>query len=350
MKPASDQEEERRRIYDAIGTFLFDHRLEPTPANYMLVHTLVTGSNASAIAAIEDATSDGLRLTQMEANRILGSAGIEIGAPSIGPETIDHARRQVDDFTDIVEATQAEVRTYSGDLETGAAQLEALDGPDSLGDLVRITGAMIERTREAEKRLENATIEARALRERLASAEEEARRDALTALPNRRAFEDRYAALVDAGVPVSVALCDVDHFKLINDSHGHGVGDRVLKMVASVLDANCPGHMVARYGGEEFAVVFAAVGAAAASRIIGEAREAVANRYFKVRETDAPLGAITFSAGVVAAGKDEDVESVMKRADALLYKAKDRGRNRVEVDTARGPRPSASPKGEAVSA
>jgi diguanylate cyclase len=108
--------------------------------------------------------------------------------------------------------------------------------------------------------------------------------------------------------------------------------------------------MVARYGGEEFAVVFAAIGAAAASRIVGEAREAVANRHFKVRETDAPLGAVTFSAGVVAAGKEEDVESAMKRADALLYKAKDRGRNRVEVDTARGPRPSPPPQGEAVNA
>src|SRR3546814_11717130 len=93
---------------------------------------------------------------------------------------------------------------------------------------------MIERTRAAEGRLEAATGEAKTLRARLASAEEEARRDPLTGLPNRRAFGDRYAALSDEGTPFAVALCDIDRFKHINDSHGHAVGDRVLQTVAAI--------------------------------------------------------------------------------------------------------------------
>src|SRR3546814_4533271 len=63
-------ERERRRVFEAVGKFLFEHSLDPIPANYMLVHMLVTGSNASAIAAIEEATGDGLRLTQDDADRI----------------------------------------------------------------------------------------------------------------------------------------------------------------------------------------------------------------------------------------------------------------------------------------
>src|SRR3546814_18535343 len=62
-------ERERRRVFEAVGKFLFEHSLDPIPANYMLVHMLVTGSNASAIAAIEEATGDGLRLTQDDAAR-----------------------------------------------------------------------------------------------------------------------------------------------------------------------------------------------------------------------------------------------------------------------------------------
>src|SRR3546814_2636304 len=68
-------ERERRRVFEAVGKFLFEHSLDPIPANYMLVHMLVTGSNASAIAAIEEATGDGLRLTQDDADLIMTMLG-----------------------------------------------------------------------------------------------------------------------------------------------------------------------------------------------------------------------------------------------------------------------------------
>src|SRR3546814_8636381 len=90
-------ERERRRVFQVVGKFLFEHSLDPIPANYMLVHMLVTGSNASAIAAIEEATGDGLRLTQDDADRImtmLGEASPTPVAPS-AEAAIEEARRQV---------------------------------------------------------------------------------------------------------------------------------------------------------------------------------------------------------------------------------------------------------------
>jgi diguanylate cyclase len=198
---------------------------------------------------------------------------------------------------------------------------------------------MIERSRLAEARLEQATEEAQALREKLLDAQSEARTDALTGISNRRAFEDRYAALSEAGIGLSVALCDIDRFKSINDSHGHAAGDRVLKLVAEVLKKTCAGAMVARYGGEEFAVLFAASNSAVASRLIDASRDAVAASPFKNRDTGAPIGQITFSAGVATAKPGENEQSLMRRADRLLYKAKASGRNCVEVDT--GLRPPA---------
>jgi diguanylate cyclase len=94
--------------------------------------------------------------------------------------------------------------------------------------------------------------------------------------------------------------------------------------------------MVARFGGEEFAILFPSLDAAAAAAIVDEARERVSDRQFKVRETDAPLGQITFSAGVASASEGETLEALLQRADALLYRAKDRGRNCVEADGAAG--------------
>lgn len=321
-------------MFDAVGQFLFEHSLDPTPANYMLVHMLVTGSNDSAIAAIEEATGDGLRLTQEDADRIMTMLG-EVAPPAPSAEAaISEARRQMDSFAGIVDTTRAEVRVYGRDLKSGAAQLAAAAGPESIAELIRVTGAMIERTRAAEGRLEAATGEAKTLRARLASAEEEARRDPLTGLPNRRAFGDRYAALSDEGTPFAVALCDIDRFKHINDSHGHAVGDRVLQTVAGILQDSCDGATVARFGGEEFAILFPSKDAATAAAIIDAARETVAARQFKVRETDAPLGRVAFSAGVVAATKGETYETIIQRADALLYKAKKDGRNRVETEPA----------------
>ena len=191
---------------------------------------------------------------------------------------------------------------------------------------------MIERTKAAERQLTAARDEAQALRVQLAEAGEEARRDTLTSLPNRRAFEERLADLEREGVPVSIAICDIDHFKRVNDTYGHGVGDRVLRLVADILDQHCGEHMVARLGGEEFVVLFEGLAPPKRARHLDAARAYLATKQFKVRETDEPLGKISFSAGI-ASGTD-----ALGRADALLYEAKNGGRNQVRCE-----RPSAQP-------
>lgn len=328
-------EKAQRRLFNAIGTFIFEHRLPPTPANYMLAHMMVTGSSPKAASAVQSVTGDGLRLTQEQADRILSDAGVQAPATTADAEALSAARMQMEEFARLVDSTRQQAETYGRDLEGSAEQLSRVSQSPESADLLRITGAMIERTRIAEARLEETTREAQALRMKLASAKEEALSDWLTGLPNRRAFEDRYRALGTAGVPVSIALCDVDHFKAINDSHGHAVGDRVLSAVAHSLQRHCNGHMVARLGGEEFVILFEGVDAAAAGRIVDGAREELAAKRFRARDTDLPIGVVTFSAGVVSAGAGEEQETILKRADTLMYRAKERGRNTVEVCTSR---------------
>src|SRR5690606_2462680 len=112
-----------------------------------------------------------------------------------------------------------------------------------------------------------------------------------------------------------VALCDVDHFKSVNDRFGHAVGDRVLKAIAEALSQTCGNHLVTRYGGEEFALIFTGIDGEAARIILDTARVTVQTKHYRLRENDAPLGEITFSAGISSAKPGEMCSTVLHRAD-----------------------------------
>ncbi len=323
------------QLYKAIGDFLAAHGLWPTPDNYALIHALFANDASPAALAIKAATVDGLRLSQRDADRIKSEIGIEASAPpgpggGVDPSLLAVATQRVEEFVAIVEAQRADAQSYGADLAAGADRLEAGEG-GSIGVLIEVTRAMAERTKAAEQQLTAARDESRKLREKLEEAGQEARSDPLTRLPNRRAFEEQLKAFEAAGAAVSLAICDIDHFKRINDKYGHPVGDRVIRVVADTLRDNCAGNMVARIGGEEFVVLFEGLPPAEGARILDEARESLGARHFKVRETDAPIGRITFSAGVACARRKAD-QPAIARADALLYEAKNGGRNQVRFE------------------
>ena len=195
-----------------------------------------------------------------------------------------------------------------------------------MAELARITGAVLTRVHAAEHRLAQATRESEDLRVKLEEAQMTARVDMLTGLPNRRAFEEAFAAR--RGV-ACLALCDVDRFKRINDGYGHGVGDRVLSAIADTLRVACEGHLVARHGGEEFAVLLTGLTPERAATLLETAREGVATKRFRSRETDMLIGRVTVSVGLTAVQPGEALEDAFARADRFLYSAKATGRDRL---------------------
>ena len=182
---------------------------------------------------------------------------------------------------------------------------------------------------EANASLQNQLNEINHLQDQL---REQAYRDPLTGLYNRRflgtTLERELQRCTRDTCALSLLMIDVDHFKTINDTHGHHVGDEVLKQVAHLLCTHNRAHdVVCRFGGEEFLVMLPGMEAELARQRADHIRTAIENTTF---ETSAGPLRLTLSAGVSACpGHGTDVDALLRSADGALYQAKNEGRNRV---------------------
>jgi diguanylate cyclase len=178
-------------------------------------------------------------------------------------------------------------------------------------------------------RIANLEREAQELHSKLDLEKHGARRDPLTGVANRKSFDERFALAISrrakGAAPLVMLLWDIDSFKSINDSYGHRAGDRVLQSVAGCFSAALrPGDFVARIGGEEFAVLLIGLKLAEAVNTANQVRMAVESLRFHFRGT--PVR-VTVSCGITELHEGDAPETVFDRADAALYRAKNRGKN-----------------------
>ena len=336
----SRTQEARRALLTRITEFIETHDLPATASNLATICSGLSGSHselAQAFAAREIAGKpidqrwlDTLaRLDPDSHSRI---AGLE--------QLMDTLEYSLMRFAQTARSAQSETSDHRGAL---GAQIESIAEADlppaAAGKLARVidlSRTMVARIAQVEATMARSHEETERLRENLAKARMEADVDHLTGLPNRRAFERRLvSATIEARAnnePLSLAFCDVDRFKRINDCHGHEAGDRVLCAVAQTLNDHagdaCFG---ARHRGEEFVLLFYGMDKQAARTRLDAIRCAQERRQLMNRETGQRFGRITFSGGVAEVTKDADTRSALAQADAALYRAKEEGRNRVMV-------------------
>ena len=237
-----------------------------------------------------------------------------------------------------VQHTQAEVYA-SADLhlarQLGEHVAGALADARAFEDLENYRRHLEERVTERTEELEKANAEKERLitmlRERSQRLERESQEDALTGVANRRCFMQRLAAEIDValaiGRPLSIAIADLDHFKVVNDALGHPVGDQALRESA-VLMRRCCRHsdLVARIGGEEFALILPAMTRDDALAFCDGLRASVASHHWHSLHPE--LG-ITMSIGVAQWDGSAEIDELVNAADAQLYRAKRAGRNQV---------------------
>jgi diguanylate cyclase len=326
----------RRELLAVICDFLLDHDLEITPDNLLAAHGAFAGGNPSLARQIVAKLNAAEKISQEWLDEVTATRAEERKDVAID-RLIGKLEQNLDAFSRSSRAARTATSEYGSRLEAHVVELgEVEDAGQIITGLADLAKAMAERTRQVEQEMRKSEEEAKALRRHLDRAKRDAEVDHLTGLPNRRAFEgllNRHHREAQAEVDsLCVAFCDIDHFKRVNDTHGHDAGDRVIKLIAQTLSRisndNC--H-VARHGGEEFVMLFRGLSPAEAKVRLDEAREELAARKLVNRRTDEAIGQITFSGGIADVFGHPDPRAALKAADEALYKAKQSGRNRIVI-------------------
>lgn len=259
-------------------------------------------------------------------------------------ETGSRIAHEIADALDALKRAGATTERYGATLNIASESLQssALDGDG----LKRLIGALTSATTEMSKqnsalsqKLSRSSQEIENLRTSLRQARAEALTDALTGVANRKLFDEtlrlRKEESEQEHSELTLALCDIDHFKSFNDTWGHQTGDQVIRFVASTMSKFAqPDHLVARYGGEEFAIIMPRTSLEQAIRLTDQIRGAIEAKRLVRRSTNETIGAVTVSFGIALLDHDEAANELISRADECLYLSKKNGRNQVTPETA----------------
>lgn len=308
-----------RIIADAL-----DVALDETDVHRIVEHALsilAPGRPAELLVNDVDAT----RLRRVAANLSGGPPGCPVGETTSCP-AIRRARTLVFDRSDSINACPFLRDRPSGPLSavcvplsTGGTLAGVLHaaGPYGIAPPTPLVEQLVTLTSQAGNRIGSMRT--------LASSRAEAATDGLTGVANRRMLEATLADLLRTSTPFVLVVADLDHFKAVNDTYGHEVGDRALQLFAQVLANNVRGRdLVARYGGEEFVLVYPEMNVAQSMEVLERVRTALETA---LERTDLPR--FTCSFGVTHSSVGGDVEEIIRVADAGLLMAKDLGRDRV---------------------
>jgi len=333
--------EARVELLGLISDFFIRHELTITSQNMATVSAALSGSHTELAEAFAAREISGEPIDQRWLDtlaRLDPDGHTRIAEVENLMDKLEYALMR---FAQTASSIQSETNDHRGALGAHIGALaEKVKVPsaaaDSLQEVLDLSHAMLARIEEVEAMMSRSQRETEQLRESLAKARLEADVDHLTRLPNRRAFERRLVSAtmeaVAKGEPLSIAFCDVDHFKKINDRHGHDAGDRVLCALAATLNEHGGGNcFIARHGGEEFVLLLYGLGKDAAQARVDAIRRAQASRRLVNRDSGHGFGQVSFSAGVTEIADYSDMRSALARADAALYRAKEKGRNRVEI-------------------
>jgi len=320
------------------------HGIPVTPRNYAVWYEYVAGSNAALKEEIDRRLAGGEAFSEAANDELFQQYVSECDVAAF--QRIRAEMRQLlrEVGTSLLNAGHDADR-FGSQLSGVLAEVERSSSVDEIGMLLKAVvdeaRTMRESTQALKSHFDAKTREIQTLQQELDRARKRALTDTLTGLANREALYDTLeGAMRDAsehGSGLCLLLVDIDHFKRVNDTHGHLVGDRVIRFVASTLKRLIKGKdTAARFGGEEFAVVLPDTPASGAMALAENIRRAIADARLVRSDTREPLSQITVSVGVGSYRYGEEINALFDRTDQALYAAKSAGRNRVVNENAAG--------------
>ncbi len=227
-----------------------------------------------------------------------------------------------------VEALKFDVNEHLQTIQAALTQKQSSSAKSELGEKLAELVAQVKQVEQ----------EAAAAKAELEEQKIKAVTDALTGLPNREAYNERgfheWNRWQRYGHPLTIVVCDIDHFKKINDTYGHQAGDRVLQVLSNAMSKRLREvDFMARYGGEEFVILLPETPQAQGFEVMDKIRSVIASTPFRFKQVPVQ---VTFSMGIVGLKQGDTLESAFALADELLYKAKEAGRNCCKQDERAG--------------
>ncbi|PTM95176.1 GGDEF domain-containing protein [Mycoplana dimorpha] len=309
--------------------------IAPIPRNYELFYEAYIGSSPQLTREV---AALGSKATQEELDAI--------GAKHFGhhrAEAIDGAHTkmvsQLDALLHLLKQEQSSLESYNRLLDETYSRIN--DKNHASAEIIRsainvlsaATGDTITQGKEMVENVAQKSREMDLVRRELDEYKRIANTDSLTQLSNRRAFDDKLAAIYNNpmlhGV-TALVLADIDHFKKINDTYGHPVGDKILASVGSIIRASVRKDVfLARTGGEEFALIVEGNTLDEVVAMAERVRIALEHTPFKNSRTGVNYGRVTISLGLCMASDAESPSELYSKADIALYCAKNGGRNRT---------------------
>ena len=315
------------------------HAAAFNPVTFALWYEYAAGINPMLNVAIDQRISDG--------GRIDDDAVAQLHAAHIAPVNEDAMNRISTDMQRVMEGlalTASQTGSRAGAFGQQLTGLTAALGNKDTSELAPFlnevaagTADMQSSVDSLQQRVAMGESEIRKLREDLDRACSEALHDPLTGILNRKGFDQQIAALFSTapgkGEGHFVVMLDIDHFKKVNDTHGHLMGDRVIQGVAEILRGAVtnPAHSVTRYGGEEFAILMPQSTQRECTQVAETIRTRTKAMKIRNRKTQEVLLSVTISGGLAEWQAGDDATSLIARADAALYRSKSDGRDRLTV-------------------
>jgi len=338
---AEVRDSEINQAAQAAMDFMRSSGIPLTPNNYEIGFAFAAGEPSALTERLDSALKGGTPITPAMLDglhheffqRHLDISTIQEGSRDLAQIAADLAGHISSDRI-VVRSLGDALSHWADDVKALPMDGELLRATHTLSSATAVTG---DRMRVMEQLLAASLERISELDQKLAKAEREATRDALTGLLNRRAFDANIRRLAErpdlheAGLVL--LMLDIDHFKRVNDTYGHPVGDLVLRLVARVLENHIKGRdIAARYGGEEFAVILPNTSLTAGATVAEQLRSLLERHPIVNRATGQRIGIVTCSIGVAAFRPGEAVIDLISRADRALYSAKGAGRNRIMTE------------------
>ncbi|MEP4380292.1 MAG: GGDEF domain-containing protein [Alphaproteobacteria bacterium] len=344
--PNTDVAESPAKLANTAIVRMAKLKIPPTPENFTVWYSYLRGDDPDVVHMIDRYLDSGEPFTEERCNalHLRCSAFAAKLIEEEGEATLLNAGsslgKSVETVMSLLDEAGAGAARYGEALAGVDGALEGVEGGDRVrqivSDLVAETHLVVQQNQNVNERLEQSNQEIAELQKRISDARREAMSDSLTGLNNRRAFDEHLRkGVADAeanNTPLSLLMLDIDHFKAFNDTHGHQLGDEVLRLVARCLvDCTKGRDTAARYGGEEFAIILPDTDMEGAIALAEQVRETVNSKKIVRKSTGESLGGVTLSGGAAVYMDGDLLEDFIERADAGLYKAKGEGRNRIAV-------------------